>query len=102
MPSAVKVIKDTRERQQHEHWESCKATLRAKVEYLFRMIRRQFIPTKVRYRGLVKDSAQVLTLLRFPTFARPIGRFCRRGDKSVCGYPTAPSQFRFQEDLLLR
>lgn len=40
----VKGIKDARERQQHERWESCKASMRAKVEHLFRVIKRQFVP----------------------------------------------------------
>ncbi|WP_234817199.1 transposase [Xanthomonas citri] len=39
-----------------------KASLRAKVEHPFRVIKRQFGYAKVRYRGLVKNTAQVLTL----------------------------------------
>ncbi|MEA9776631.1 transposase, partial [Xanthomonas campestris] len=35
---------------------------RAKVEHPFRVIKRQFGYTKVRYRGLAKNTAQVLTL----------------------------------------
>lgn len=41
---------------------SCKASLRAKVEHPSRVIKWQFSCTKVRYRGLAKNSAQVLTL----------------------------------------
>uniref|UniRef100_UPI0022EBC73F transposase n=2 Tax=Bacteria TaxID=2 RepID=UPI0022EBC73F len=40
----------------------CKASMRAKVEHPFRVVKRQFGYTKVRYRGLAKNSAQVLTL----------------------------------------
>jgi len=36
--------------------------MRAKVEHLFRVIKRQFGYTKVRYRGLAKNTAQVLAL----------------------------------------
>ncbi len=36
--------------------------MRAKVEHPFRVIKRQFGYTKVRYRGLAKNTAQVLTL----------------------------------------
>ncbi|SBV49546.1 IS1479 transposase [Xanthomonas bromi] len=36
--------------------------IRAKVEHRFRVIKRQFGYTKVRYRGLAKNTAQVLTL----------------------------------------
>ncbi|PDM32614.1 transposase, partial [Xanthomonas vasicola] len=39
-----------------------KASLRAKVEHPFRVIKRQFGYVKVRYRGLAKNTAQVLTL----------------------------------------
>ena len=58
----VKEVKNTRDRRQHERWESCKASMRAKVEHPFRVIKRQFGYTKVRYRGLAKNSAQALTL----------------------------------------
>ncbi|AKC81231.1 transposase [Xanthomonas arboricola] len=36
--------------------------MRAKVEHPFRVIKRQFGYAKVRYRGLAKNTAQVLTL----------------------------------------
>jgi len=58
----VKAIRNARDRRQHERWESCKASMRAKVEHPFRVIKRQFGYTKVRYRGLAKNTAQVLTL----------------------------------------
>ncbi len=45
-----------------ERWEHTKASLRAKVEHPFRVIKRQFGYVKVRYRGLAKKTAQVLTL----------------------------------------
>ena len=38
------------------------AGIRAKVEHPFRVIKRQFGYTKVRYRGLKKSAAQVQTL----------------------------------------
>ncbi|KQR13326.1 IS5 family transposase [Xanthomonas sp. Leaf148] len=60
--SKVKAIGNARERKQVERWESCKASIRAKVEHPFRVIKRQFGYTKVRYRGLAKNTAQVLTL----------------------------------------
>lgn len=60
--SQVKTIGNARERKQVERWESCKANMRAKVEHPFRVIKRQFGYTKVRYRGLAKNTAQVLTL----------------------------------------
>ncbi|TIE20155.1 IS5 family transposase [Stenotrophomonas maltophilia] len=58
----VKTIRNARERRYQERWETWKASLRAKVEHAFRVIKRQFGYTKVRYRGLVKNAAQVLTL----------------------------------------
>jgi len=39
-----------------------KAQVRAKVEHPFRVIKRQFGYTKVRFRGLVKNTAQPTTL----------------------------------------
>jgi transposase, IS5 family len=45
-----------------EELECVKAGIRAKVEHPFRVIRRQFGYTKVRYRGLKKNTAQLTTL----------------------------------------
>ena len=42
--------------------EKLKASVRAKVEYPFRVIKRQFGFVKVRYRGLKKNTAQLVTL----------------------------------------
>jgi IS5 family transposase len=39
-----------------------KASVRAKVEHPFRVIKRQFGHVKVRYRGLKKNTAQLMTL----------------------------------------
>uniref|UniRef100_UPI00300A6C7E transposase n=1 Tax=Klebsiella pneumoniae TaxID=573 RepID=UPI00300A6C7E len=43
-------------------FEYAKAQVRAKVEHPFRVIKRQFGYTKVRFRGLTKSSAQQTTL----------------------------------------
>ena len=45
-----------------EQAEKLKASIRAKVEHPFRVIKRQFGRTKVRYRGLKKNTAQLITL----------------------------------------
>ena len=42
--------------------EKTKASIRAKVEHPFRVIKRQFGYVKVRYRGLMKNTAQLHTL----------------------------------------
>jgi IS5 family transposase len=42
--------------------ERLKASVRAKVEHPFRVIKRQFGHVKVRYRGLMKNTAQLVTL----------------------------------------
>ena len=42
--------------------EKLKAGIRAKVEHPFRVIKRQFGHVKVRYRGLLKNTAQLFTL----------------------------------------
>ena len=45
-----------------EQLEHLKASIRAKVEHPFRVIKRQFGHVKVRYRGLKKNTAQLHTL----------------------------------------
>jgi IS5 family transposase len=45
-----------------ERVEKMKASIRAKVEHPFRVLKRQFGFTKVRYRGLAKNTAQIITL----------------------------------------
>ena len=42
--------------------EKAKAQVRAKVEHPFRVIKRQFGYVKVRFRGLAKNTAQLVTL----------------------------------------
>ena len=39
-----------------------KASIRAKVEHPFRVLKKQFGFTKVRYRGLKKKTAQIVKL----------------------------------------
>ena len=45
-----------------EQIQRLKASVRAKVEHPFRVIKRQFGHVKVRYRGLAKNTAQLHTL----------------------------------------
>lgn len=45
-----------------ERVEKMKASIRAKVEHPFRVLKGQFGFTKVRYRGLAKNTAQLVTL----------------------------------------
>ena len=65
----VAVRPGKRKQQKHTPWgalteqvEKLKASVRAKVEHPFRVIKRQFGHTKVRYRGLAKNTAQLITL----------------------------------------
>lgn len=58
----IKAIKDRQLRDLHEQIEHIKASIRAKVEHPFRVVKRQFGYVKVRYRGLAKNGAQVATL----------------------------------------
>ena len=39
------------------------SSIRSRVEHVFRVMKRQFGYTKVRYRGLAKNAAQVFTLI---------------------------------------
>ncbi|MBV7306750.1 IS5 family transposase [Xanthomonas vasicola pv. vasculorum] len=61
-PSTIQGIGNNRERARQQRWEHFKASVRAKVEHPFRVIKRQFGYTQLRYRGLAKNTAQVLTL----------------------------------------
>ena len=45
-----------------EKLEKTKASIRAKVEHPFRVIKRQFGYVKVKYRGLAKNTANLMTL----------------------------------------
>jgi transposase, IS5 family len=45
-----------------DQFEKGKASIRAKVEHPFRVVKRQFGFIKVRYRGLAKNTAQLMTL----------------------------------------
>ena len=54
--------------------ERLKASIRAKVEHPFRVIKRQFGHVKVRYRGLAKNTAQLHTLFALSNLWMARGR----------------------------
>jgi len=61
-PSDIAKLPEGRKKaaaQKHEHR---KASVRAKVEHPFRVIKRQFGLAKVRFRGLAKNTTHVVTL----------------------------------------
>jgi IS5 family transposase len=58
----IKAMKDGREKRAIEKQEKRKASIRARVEHPFRVIKCQFGLTKVRFRGLAKNTAHVITL----------------------------------------
>ncbi len=58
--------------------EYLKAAVRAKVEHPFRVIKRQFGYTKVRYRGLAKNTGHVLTLFALSNLWMARGRLLAR------------------------
>jgi IS5 family transposase len=58
----IKAMADGRAKRTLERIEKAKASVRAKVEHPFRMIKRQFGLLKVRFRGLAKNTAHVITL----------------------------------------
>ena len=63
-PSKRKAIKSESKRMSNtvEKLEYLKASVRSKVEHQFRIIKCQFGYRKTRYKGLVKNTAQILTL----------------------------------------
>jgi IS5 family transposase len=58
----VKAIEDEKLRDLTQQVEHAKASIRAKVEHPFRVIKRQFGYQKVRFKGLAKNTAQIQTL----------------------------------------
>ena len=58
----IAAMKDGRAKRALERIEKRKASLRAKVEHPFRVIKRQFGLMKVRFRGLAKNTAHLITL----------------------------------------
>ena len=60
--SVVKKIKRAKLKRATEKLETLKAKLRARVEHPFRVVKRQFGFMKVRFKGLAKNTAQVITL----------------------------------------
>lgn len=65
-------MKDGREKRTIEKRERRKASIRAKGERPFRVIKRRFGLVKVRFKGLAKNTAHVITLfaLSNPWMAR--------------------------------
>jgi IS5 family transposase len=61
-PGKRKTQKCTSWGELNEKAEQLKASMRAKMEHPFRVIKRQFGHTKVRYRRFKKNTAQLLTL----------------------------------------
>ena len=61
-PSDIAKMPDGRAKTQLQKQEHRKASVRAKVEHPFRVIKRQFGLVKVRFRGLQKNTAHLLTL----------------------------------------
>ena len=61
-PSDIAKLPEGRAKQRLKKQEHSKASVRAKVEHPFRVIKRQFGLAKVRFRGLAKNTAHVVTL----------------------------------------
>lgn len=57
-----------------DQFERLEASIRAKVEHPFRVIKRQFGHVKVRYRSLAKNTAQLHTLFALSNLWRGRGR----------------------------
>lgn len=61
-PSDIAKMPDGKAKERLQNREHRKASVRAKVEHPFRVIKRQFGLAKVRFRGLQKNTAHVITL----------------------------------------
>ncbi|MDD2056112.1 IS5 family transposase [Pseudomonas putida] len=60
--STIKKMEDGPEKQIMQRIEHCKASIRAKVEHPFHVIKNLFGHRKVRYRGMEKNQAQLFSL----------------------------------------
>lgn len=58
----IKALPEGRHKRALEKAEHHKASIRARVEHPFRVVKRQFGFVKVRFKGLAKNTAQVITL----------------------------------------
>lgn len=58
----IKAMAEGKQKELAQAAEKAKAVVRARVEHPFRVIKRQFGYVKVRFRGLAKNTVQVLTL----------------------------------------
>lgn len=74
--------------------ERLKASVRAKVEHPFRLIKRQFGYVKVRYRGIAKNAAQVLTLFALSTLWMSRRRLLAAGGGVKCARWTGKPGWR--------
>jgi hypothetical protein len=89
--------------------EKPKASVRAKVYHPFRVIKRQFGCLKVRYRGLMNNTAQLTTLFALApqcttARAQPDVQFRERTETRLAGFdPDAPAAVRhiLLDDTLL-
>lgn len=61
-PGRIKALPEGGQKRAIELAEYRKASIRAKVEHPFRVIKRQFGYMKVRFKGLAKNTGQILTL----------------------------------------
>ncbi|GAB3653515.1 hypothetical protein GCM10028813_25140 [Ramlibacter alkalitolerans] len=61
-PSDIAKMPEGRAKKRVQKQEHRKASIRAKVEHPFRVIKRQFGLVKVRFRGLAKNTAHAVTL----------------------------------------
>ena len=61
-PSDIAKLPEGRVKQRLQQQEHGKASVRAKVEHPFRVLKRQLGLLKVRFRGLAKNTAHVVTL----------------------------------------
>jgi len=80
-----------------ERIEKMKASISAKVEHPFRVIKRQFGFTKVRYRRLAKNTAQIVTLFALSNLWMA-GRQLR-GRRDECVRDTSSGITRCQKHL---
>ncbi len=62
-PSDIAKLPEGRAKTKAQKTEHLKASVRAKGEHPFRVIKRQFVLVKVRFRGLAKNTAHVVTLI---------------------------------------
>ena len=78
-PSKRKALPQTAMEKMMENLEHARASIRAKVEHPFHVVKNLFMHRKTRYKGLVKNTAQMFSLFGLANLLLARRWLCRTG-----------------------